>query len=302
MTIDVTIKGTVDDNAGLVGYDLTARVQYADFVASRGGFIDTTVKLPRGGPATGEYNRSGGTVTSQLLDDASSLSALLAVFAGLKLSEASKMGWESGRCVTVNVTPSAGPTGLEPSTVVSMLAEPRSKIDGAPTGGTVTATMAAGGDTVEPSSTPQPVDATFTYRAPNESGKGGTVALEARSRRGVGKAEIVFDTTAGYTASGTSGGVTFTGTVASLTESFTIEISFPGSESGSFAFDGSSDTGGAISITAQGSQANLTGSGSYTVADNGDGTKNIIASVEACVDVSGICNSAVHQILLTPIG
>jgi len=194
MTIDVTIKGTVDDNAGLVGYDLTARVQYADFVASRGGFIDTTVKLPRGGPATGEYNRSGGTVTSQLLDDASSLSALLAVFAGLKLSEAAKMGWESGRCVALQPTVSAGPKGLQPSASVTINAVPRSKIDGTPTGGTVTALLSGGEAAVDPSSTPVPADAEFTYQAPGEKDKTGQVALEARSRRGVAKATIDFDT------------------------------------------------------------------------------------------------------------
>jgi len=133
-------------------------------------------------------------VTSQLLDDASSLSALLAVFAGLKLSEAAQMGWESGRCVALQPTVSAGPKGLQPSASVTINAAPRSKIDGTPTGGTVTALLSGGEAGVEPSSTPVPADAEFTYQAPGEKDKTGQVALEARSRRGVGKATIDFDT------------------------------------------------------------------------------------------------------------
>jgi len=194
MTLDVTINGTVDDNAGLIGYDVTSRAQYADFVARKGGFIDLTVKIPRAGGATAEYTRAAGTVTPEIEATASSASILMAGLAGNKLSEAAKMGWESGRCVALQPTVSAGPKGLQPSTSATITAAPRSKIDGTPTGGTVTALLSGGGAGVEPSSTPVPADAEFTYQAPNESDKTGQVALEARSRRGVGKAKIDFGT------------------------------------------------------------------------------------------------------------
>jgi hypothetical protein len=49
-------------------------------------------------------------------------------------------------------------------------------------------------------------DATFIYVAPNEAGKSGTVILEARSKRGVGKATLDFTTAIAPT-------VTITGTV-----------------------------------------------------------------------------------------
>lgn len=193
-TLDVTIKGTVDDNADLVGYDLTSRTQYADFVASRGGFVDLTLKIPRAGPITAEVTRAGGTVTPEIAAIASTTFTYMGAFAGSILSGAAQRGWESGRCVALEPTVSAGPKGLQPSASVTIAAAPRSKIDSTPTGGTVTALLSGGEAAVDPSSTPVPADAEFTYRAPNERDKTGQVALEARSRRGVGKAKIDFDT------------------------------------------------------------------------------------------------------------
>jgi hypothetical protein len=96
--------------------------------------------------------------------------------------------------VRLEVTPSAGPEGLDPGDVVSVLAEPRSKVDGTPTGGNVTATLAAGGESVEPDGSPVPADANSNYTAPEERNKNGTVKYESRSRRGVGKAEVTFKT------------------------------------------------------------------------------------------------------------
>jgi hypothetical protein len=51
-----------------------------------------------------------------------------------------------------------------------------------------------GASSVDPSGTPVPADADFTYVAPGEPDSTGGVALEARSRRGVGRASLSFDT------------------------------------------------------------------------------------------------------------
>ena len=216
------------------------------------------------------------------------------------LVTAAQKGWESGRCVRLDVTPNPALKDMDPSSTADITAAPRSKIDGGPAGGTVMATLVDGGSGVDPNATSLPADASFVYTAHPEPFNHGTVKLEARSKRGVAKAELTFETTSGYTASGTSEGVTFTGTVASLTEPFTIDISFPGSDSGSFTFDGSSDTGGGVIVSAEGGGAVVSGSGSYTVTDNGDGTKTVTATVHSCVNVSGQCRNAVHPIVLTP--
>ena len=108
--------------------------------------------------------------------------------------KAAEKAWSSGRCVELKVTPSDGPEDLEPAAVVTTIAEPRSKIDGTPTGGKVTATLTSGGDSVDPNGSPVQADANATYTAPDEPDKSGTVAYESRSKRGVGKAELVFKT------------------------------------------------------------------------------------------------------------
>jgi len=296
MTLDVTIKGAVDDNAGLIGYDVSSRVQYADFVASRGGFIDLTVNLPRGGPATAEFTRSGGTVTSQLIDDASSLSALLAAVAGLKLSEAAKMGWESGRCVALKVTPSAGPEGLTPSAVVSVLAEPRSKIDGAPTGGNVTATLSAGGASVEPNGSPVPADAESTYTAPSEQDQTGTVTYESRSRRGIGKAAVTFSTSkpAAYQVVGGLEDWQVEQVVCDITQPFTLTspgvgvAEFSGGLSGTYSASGvfNFQYDGTYRITLSnglGSPGSMVGTSGGSIADQaGSGSENYTLTPAKC--------------------
>lgn len=83
--------------------------------------------------------------------------------------------------------------GLEPSDAVSITAAPRSKVDGGPVGGTVTATL-NGDSSVDPAGSKVKADARFAYVAPAEKDKSASVSLEARSKRGVAKAELAFDT------------------------------------------------------------------------------------------------------------
>ncbi len=66
----IAITGTVDDNAGLVGYDITSRSQYADFTANKGGFLDLTINVPRTGAATATFNRTGGVVSQEIQENA----------------------------------------------------------------------------------------------------------------------------------------------------------------------------------------------------------------------------------------
>ena len=122
----------------------------------------------------------------------------LASLFGLLIQEfvldAAKEGYTSGRCVEIGYGVSPGTTGLEPGSSATITARPRGKQDGVPTGGTVQALLSAGEKSVDPSSTPIPVDAEFEYGAPDEPNKTGTVSLEARSKRGIGRVDIKFDT------------------------------------------------------------------------------------------------------------
>jgi hypothetical protein len=193
-TLDVTLDGQVDDNAALVSSDVGYRMQWADFAGGKGQFIDVSGGYTDGAFNGVSVNRAGGNVTADLVRSAVLMGALLALMVGQKLGDAAKAGWESGRCVQLDPTASPGPKGMEPSSTSTITAAPRSKIDGGPVGGTVSASLTAGGVSVDPNASPVPADATMTYVAPDQPNQSGTVSLEARSKRGVAKAQIVFET------------------------------------------------------------------------------------------------------------
>jgi hypothetical protein len=194
---DLNVEGQVDDDANLASTNTTGRAQAADFAGGQGQYVDMTIGVTTGagaGPMTYVVNRTGGTVTAQLTQMTILMQLMFQTFVGDKLVTAATKAWQSGRCVQLTVTPSAGPGGLDPSAEVTVTAAPKSKVDGAPAGGTVTATLTAGEASVSPSATKVPADATFTYLAPGEKDKTGAVSFESRSKRGVGKASINFDT------------------------------------------------------------------------------------------------------------
>lgn len=296
--LQVKVTGQLGDDARLVSDTTEIRMKRTGL--GWGSFVETSMTITADSATSRLEDFNWFTTTREQMETNATLASLYGMLVKHFVLDAAVAGIESGRCVEFAYGVSPGTSGLSPSSTATITARPRAKQDGAPTGGTVTALLASGRQAVDPASTPVPVDAEFTYTASDRLDDTGTVALEARSRRGVGKTEIVFTTGASYIASGDSGGVVFSGTVESLNAPFSIDISFPGSESGAFTFDAATPDGGGVAVSAQGSMATLTGSGTYTVADNGDGTKTINASVESCVDISGICNTAEHTILLTP--
>lgn len=294
ITFDVTVTGTVDDNAGLAGYDVTSAVEYADFVDGTGRSLDLTFTIPRDGNAAATFAGGG---SDEDITSTGTLNAVVTVIAGIRLADAARIGWESGRCVDLTNAVSAGPKGLTPSASVTITAAPRSKIDGGPVGGNVTALLTGGEASVDPSATPLPADAEFTYTAPGERDKTGTVALEARSKRGVGKAMINFDTeAAGYVASGGSE-VVFSGTVADLASPFTLEGAGEGFTV-AFSFTPSDDASGSLSYSGAGGGANLTGTGTYQI--NGQNPDVLVLSYTAqgCADIGG-CRQTMGDITLT---
>ena len=194
-TIDIKVDGRVDDDARLIGTDLTTNTQWGGVAGGQRASVETTLTRI-GGVHDVTNDRSVGPVTSDLRQMASFASSLLAAMVEDSVVKAAEKAWASGRCVALTVTPSEGPLGLAPATVVSVHAQPRSKLDRAPTGGMVTATLTGGGAFVDPNGSPVQADADSSYTAPDEPDKGGTVAYESRSRRGVGKAELTFRTSA----------------------------------------------------------------------------------------------------------
>lgn len=191
--LDVKVTGHVDDDANLAGSDTQIHMKRTGL--GMGSFVDVTIGLNADGSASQTFNDFNWFTTSD--EDFTSTAQLAGLYGAMVrqfVLDAAAKGYQSGRCVDVGYTVSPGVSGLEPDSAANIVARPVSKMDGAPTGGTVTATLTAGTQSVEPSGTKVPVDAEFVFTAPSERNKEGTVALEARSRRGVGKTSITLDT------------------------------------------------------------------------------------------------------------
>lgn len=190
--IDVTVVRQLDDDARLLApYSVEVRVQQAAFAAARGTFVDVTYTRGADGVAGATVNRASSAATAAHVE-ATSPVALSAVVFGLLMSTDMETAAQSGRCVTLTAdTTPAVRTNLAPSAPVQIVASPRSAVDGTFTPATVKATL-TGGTAITPAQAA--ADATFAYTAPAAPGQAATVALESRSRRGVGKATLAFST------------------------------------------------------------------------------------------------------------
>jgi hypothetical protein len=314
LTVEVAIKGQVDDDAQLASYDVDSRTQSAKFENSKGQFLDASVGWSVAGKNWSNYrgkvNRTGGAATEAFVADQSKWSLFTAIMMQDKALEAAKKGWQSGRCVTLEPTTQPGKRkGLAPSTSVTITAAPRSKIDGGPVGGTVTATL-NGEASVSPAGSKVPADATFTYVAPSEKDKSATVSLEARSKRGVAKAELVFDTKAGaYALKGSipsaPGGIRIKGQTCDVTKPFTAESS--GDMIGTITFTPSDDSSGTVTFKGKVGNAPLkmSGKGKYTInipPDADSGTLDWNWAVTIYIPVIGAkTTTGPASITMTPI-
>lgn len=298
--LEVKVTGQLDDNAKLASTTSDYRMQRSGL--GWGSYVDVSLSYAADGAFSQTFNRFNWfTTTTEHFQETSQLAAIFGALIKQFLLDAAAKGYESGRCVQLDVAASPGPSGLDPGSTAAITAKPRSKMDGSPAGGTVTALLSGGEKAVDPSSTPLPADAEFTYSAPDETDKTGTVSLEARSKRGVGKAEITLDTKrTAYVASGTGPEISFSGEVRSFTEPFTVHAEFIGG-SGSFDFvPAPGGESGTVSVSGSGGGATVAGSGTYTATTNDDGSVTITVQERSCVDVSKVCRDHVNEITLTP--
>jgi hypothetical protein len=170
--------------------------------------------------------------------------------------------WESGRCINLKVSSTpAKRKGLKPGTSFELKAEPRVKSDSTPAGGTVTA-MLHGGSQLEPASGKVRADAKYQYVAPQDKDKSADVAFESRSKRGVGKATLEFDTKAAkwYGVDGGADEFHGMGVACDLAAPFTVRGSGV-----TVNFTPSSAQGGQYSYTGMMSGFVVWGQGTYTV-------------------------------------
>lgn len=264
--VTVTVEQTrfVNDNAEFITseIDQTARVEAASF---GGGGSNTYVEYQKvlstvKGEMSGRALRTSSRATQTDVDNAASMAAMATVNS-VALTSAAEKSFRSGRCVTLKPTSTPGKrTGVKPGTSFSIDAAPRSTIDGTPTGGTVRADL-SGGASLQPAGTNVKADAQFTYVAPGEKQKTATITFEARSKRGIGKATLDFQTEQGlaFIAEGGLDDFQGTGTICDFSQPF--EISGRGVVN---KFVPTSPTTGTYSYTGNLGGFTVFGSGTYT--------------------------------------
>lgn len=297
-TVEVLTSGQLDDDAQVASSEYDYRMEVADFAGGKGSYVDLSAAKVGTSASTHRINRSAGP-DSAALGELVRLAAMLASTTHDSLIDAARKGWESGRCVSLQVTAAPGPSGLKPSSEAKISAKPRSRIDGGPTGGTVTAQLASGGASVSPSGTKVKADATFSYTAPSEYDKSGTVELEARSKRGVAKASITLDTKRGaYIASGGSK-VSISGKIPDLAQPFTLSGVGDGFTV-VFSYTPTNDRSGTVTYSGSGSGANMSGAGRYSISGE-DPVLTLTQTHGGCVDI-GTCATNTDVITLTREG
>lgn len=300
--IKVTAKMSMylDDDANLVNgqMDSEVHVDQRTFDNFEGSFVDITDTLSTSKGEMGtKVNKRSGKANDAAMQAAQGIAKVARMAAMMAVNEAKK-GWESGRCVDLQVTSSPGKRkGVKPGTSFEIEAKPRAKSDGAATGGSVTATL-TGGSSLQPSGKVR-ADAKYSYKAPEEKDKSASIAFEARSKRGVGRASAEFDTKPppAYHAAGGGGQFHGSGTICDLEKPFTI------SGSGvTIKFSPSSASGGSYSYSGNMSGFAVWGGTSYTVsADENGGSMN--GSGVGCVATpkGTFCRGGTEKYTLTPI-
>lgn len=302
----------LDDDARLMpgddGAAINARIKMTGSENFESQSVDITFGRARGGETIFEKHGERGLSifrpdevehTRRLLEASAVMQALIAEIMLRGIGQANGAPWESGRCVKLDVTSSPSKRrGIRPNTAFDLEARPRATADGRPAGGTVTAVL-RGGASLQPASGKVAADARYGYAGPDKKNEEASIAFEARSKRGVGRATLEFDTKAvrAYAAEGGLDEFHGTGTICDLGQPFTINGS-----GNTVTFTPSSERGGSYAYQGNMSGVGVSGSGTYTAtADEHGGT--ITATGNGCVQtpMGTRCSDGTEQYTLTPI-
>lgn len=276
----------LDDDARLIdtgeGGAANLRIQMGGFENFESQSVDITTGYRRDGePIFENHGEQGYSIfrpeeverTKALLQGAQTLQTIIAE-AMLRGLGASSSPWESGRCIDLKVTSSPGKRkAIKPSTAFDIEAKPRAKADGALAGGTVTATL-SGESSLQPASGKVPADAKYQYAGPAKKKEKATIDLESRSKRGVGKATLEFDTNdSAYRIKGGQNDFFANVVVCSLSGPFDIK-----STAGIVMHMSGGDGGGSWTQSGHAGGVAWSGGGSYTLKLDEDGSGWIEAS------------------------
>ena len=298
----------LDDDARLT--DAAAE----DFQNEMSGDASTSGKLSLAERyTTGRDGQQAGGVTSQQgfdifhIDDTrhteqlrnGTMQMLRLLADAMLLGFMNKPPYETGRCVDLQVRADpAGRTGARPNTAYTLFANPRARLDGAPAGGTVSAAL-DGASTLGPAGKVR-ADARFDYANPDEKDQAASVAFEARSRRGVGRATLAFDTRRprGYRVAGGQNDFRVNTVVCSLTEPFDLK-----STAGIVMHMSGGADGGSYTVSGRAAGVAWSGNGRYTVSldEGGGGRLNATGTTSIASPMGRFADSVEPTFTLTPI-
>jgi len=263
----------LDDDAHMIdtadGGASNLRVRMGGYENFESQSVEITTGHERGGkPIFEHHDEQGFSIfrrdeverTQQLLQATELLQTLMAEVMLRGMTGGSP--WEGGRCVDLKVTSDpAKRKGVRPSTAFELEAKPRAKEGGATVGGTVTATL-SGGSSLQPAGGKVEVDAKYGYTGPEKKDESASITFESRSKRGVGKATLEFDTKAlrSYRMEGGAGDFHGVGQVCDLEQQFFVE-----GGGNTVRFEPSSSAGGTYSYSGNMSGFRIYGHGTYTV-------------------------------------
>lgn len=267
--VAATVSKFLDDDAHLVDdrIESEVRVEQKTLDSYEGAFVDVTDTLST---TTGEMG-SKVTGRSKRAPDASVQGAQdlakMGRLAAMQALEGAKKAWESGRCIDLKATSEPGKrTGVKPLTKFQVLAAPRVKSDGSFPGGTVLATL-AGGESLTRNGEKVRADGQYAYVAPAQKDKQAAITFEARSKRGVGRATLEFDTKErqAYRIKGGQNDFFANVVTCSIREPFDIR-----STVGIVMHMSGGEGGGTWTMSGQAAYATWSGGGTYTVSLEGE--------------------------------
>ena len=138
----------------------------------------------------------------------------------------------------------------------------------------------------------------YSYAAPDEKNQSASIAFESRSKRGVGKATLEFDTKSvrAYNIQGGAKAFSGSGKICDLSQSFSINGSGV-----SMTFSPSSEQGGSYNYSGNMSGFGVYGSGTYTVSVTDRGG-SLTGSGPGCVKtpIGTRCAGDTEKYTLTP--
>jgi hypothetical protein len=160
-----------------------------------------------------------------------------------------------------------------------------------------------GNSSLQPSGEKVKADAKYAYVGPEVKEKAASIAFEARSKRGVGRATLEFDTKTAksYRIVGKTGGASFSGEACSLDQPFVVNVD---AITGAWPmhFTPRDGLSGQMTGTYSSDGCTLSGGGPYstTLDDEGAGTLEFTYNSTATCPAGSRTTSATAKLSLTP--